>query len=142
MLWKMGSNIPVCWEPTSQSDEEAQRWVREAVTATWQRESSIRFVGWGPCASTSSGVRIAVEDSKDAPHTERLGTALDGYPSGVVFNFTFKQWNLDCKPRENCVKTIAVHEFGHVLAFAHEQDRPDALSCWRGRSKANPETSA
>jgi hypothetical protein len=114
--------------------------VREAITETWQKaldipglpeDEKIAFVNWERCPDdTQRLVRIGVEDAK--PHTTGLGTSSNVGPlSGpsVVFNFEFENWSPDCRldtmTRRGCITTIAAHEFGHVLGFSHEQNRPD-----------------
>jgi len=134
--------IPVCWESTPTGQQVERGWVQNAVEISWDANSRVDFTGWDKCASwtdRSVGVRIAVADK--GARTLGLGDAVSGVRDGVRLNFTYRKWNSWCAGseslRERCIRANAVHEFGHVLSFAHEHNRHDRPSTCKAAAQGS-----
>ncbi|OTP79210.1 putative carbohydrate-binding protein [Caballeronia sordidicola] len=129
-IWN-SHRINVCWENPSDWDKTEREWAKEAVTSTWDANSDVTFVDWSTCPEYDEsnpylGVRAFITSGR--PITRAPGEAGIGFRNNIQLNFDFSSFAGDCSytsMKQICVKNEAVHEFGHVLAFIHEQDRPD-----------------
>jgi hypothetical protein len=129
-IWN-SHRISVCWENPSGWDEKQREWAREAVTRTWDANSDVMFVDWTTCPDYDQsnpylGIRLFITTGR--PITKQVGEAGIGWKSNVQLNLDFGLWKPECSfssALEACVKTVVVHEFGHLLAFTHEQYRTD-----------------
>ncbi|MCA9707967.1 MAG: VCBS repeat-containing protein, partial [Myxococcales bacterium] len=131
-LWD-DPDISVCWLTSGQATEK--RWVREALLGqrSWAASANINLLGWGSCTgSETEGIQIR---SGDQMVTNFLGQNPAG-PTVIELDFsanTQQHWTRCTSnglTREECIKTVALHEFGHALAFSHEHNRPDTpASC-------------
>jgi hypothetical protein len=151
-LWSENNyTIIVCWETTGYDREKAI--VKRAVTSTWERNSNLSFI-WEVCypglvsptfaaryANLPYGLQLARQAAEEGPKvvirispqgkdnagaggSARLGVAALSLPRQLYpgVNMSF---NPDGTADEGRVEYIAVHEFGHVLGFVHEQDGPN-----------------
>jgi hypothetical protein len=130
-MWRMPSGggpviIPVCFENPGDAPARNRDWARQAVEASWMRFARVNFSGWGSCGDRDRGIRIQIinEGASSAPH----GRELDGVRNGMRLNLHYADdaW---CRASdanlERCIKSVAVHEFGHVLGFYHTEERDD-----------------
>jgi hypothetical protein len=132
--WGTESTIDVCWEASFDHARfsEEMTLVYWTVKSTWERYSSFKTRGWGICEGQEgyADVRINIEDSEaSAPHTKGLGRQLRGLHNGMVLNFSFERWGTGwpkyAGSRTAAIQRIAMHEFGHMLGFAHEHNRQE-----------------
>jgi hypothetical protein len=139
-LWP-SLNIPVCWEQSASGFSAEKSFVESAVESNIESNSEFRFGDkpWRTCAMTDTNGIIRINVLDGGPNSlvgyQATQTTFGGAVATPVYmnlNFEFNNWSPACKAvnppnskRENCIRTIGVHEFLHAIGALHEQLSPD-----------------
>lgn len=142
-FWTSERVVPMCWHvlqfPTPAELQTAQALVTRTITEGWLSLINLDAT-WTDCPTSGDAryVRVLLR-SGDAnyngttlrPGTLTLSTAAERMqpppndPPGLLMGFP-ASWNQSDGDRAQ-FQALILHEFGHVLGFGHEQDRPDGV---------------
>jgi hypothetical protein len=128
------TRVPVCFISTGElaaaEDARQRALVKEVLGATWGRWMNIQFAGFGTCSAPPPNATLAVElrgeavgGAGDIPDHEKHTSGHRGFQGSRTPTWGWLKLNGASDYR---ARNVITHEFGHGLAFEHEQSRPDA----------------
>ena len=124
-----GGRVPVCLSGRATSQEAG--WFADAIAQTWSAVSPIEAVMFSSCPPSGETNWVQVDwDDSFAPGQGSVAPFGQAAPAKMTLGFcATSSTNAFCTQalvdREEAVKSVIAHEFGHVLGFMHEQQRID-----------------
>jgi hypothetical protein len=155
LMWSVLPDEPVkltvCWlnpqdaaplpgEVADASGATRREWIRLALKSSWERYARVLFVGWGECQDEENAltppnthgprrpgtgdenIKVQITSSGGGQNVGHgspgdfasPGVTLNLHPS-VADNGALRRW----------LEFLAIHEFGHVLGYYHDEERQD-----------------
>jgi hypothetical protein len=154
VLWTKNNDlVPMCWHlllqfPSTSVANETKAFVVQTIQDGWVSLLNLRL-SWVDCPTSGSEkhvrVMLRIGDTSYNGTTltagmATLSTAAERVnpppkdPPGLLMGFP-SNWNQDDQTRAN-FRSLILHEFGHILGFAHEQERsdgPPGVSCYTNK---------
>ncbi|MDH4250049.1 MAG: hypothetical protein OEV27_02580 [Nitrospira sp.] len=151
-FWTQNGNaIPMCWHellqfPSTQAANDAKAFVIRTIQDGWISQLNLRIT-WVDCPTSGEALHVRVKlrigDGGNNGTTlqsgmNTLSTAAQRVvqppndPPGLLMGFR-SDWNTSDAARAS-FRGLILHEFGHVLGFDHEHQRPDGpqdIGCYR-----------
>jgi hypothetical protein len=114
--------VQVCWITPGWATEKAK--IQAYVHDSWEKAANLQFT-WEECAGVGAAprVRIVIVEGSSSGGSANIGAANRLATDNDHSNMTL--WlGVDPPTDDRGLRYLAVHEFGHILGFAHEQDQP------------------
>jgi hypothetical protein len=147
--WDPEVPIDVCFLSDGADLPTHEDWIRADVYRSWEYFTPVTFNWIDPCPATGSLIRIGLKyrtseiaewagaqgytagAKKDerATATANVGTQPAYLRPSIIY---YLREDLQLTDRVR-VGHLTLHEFGHILGFAHEQDHPDS-TCTAGQT--------
>lgn len=141
------------WSRTSTAFAKTKQWYQEALAAEWAKYVDVTFVWQGDCPATipTSWVPIRIYEATRPGDISGLASwgvggrnEQDRSFQGTEPESAIRMGAFESDPfSEAWTKSTFVHEIGHILAWRHEQDRPDrpnsTVAVCNGYGKDKPE---
>ena len=151
-FWTLNRNvIPLCWHEllqfrSAQAANDAKAFVVNTIQDGWISQLNLRTT-WVDCPTSGDALHVRVKlrigDGGNNGTTLQSGMntrstaaqrvmAPPNDPPGLLMGFR-SDWNTSAATRAS-FRGLILHEFGHVLGFDHEHQRPDGpqqIGCYR-----------